>query len=277
MTEYGILAANDGSSSGAEALCWAAREAHDRRTRLTVFVASDLAPPGPVPPHEAVRRAARRGERLLADGLGYAESVVGLPALRVEVTDEPPAQALCRHSKDAEITVLGAHGHSALPGMLLGSVPLHVAAHGHGRIVVVRGSWKTANAPAGPIVAGVDGSSASQQALTLAFEEAALRRVPVEAVCALADAPGTLGEARKIEEEFDHEITCQEKAHQDVTVTRRVDAGSPRTSLLTASSGAQLVVVGARGRGGFRNLVLGSVAEAMLYYSPCPVAIVQPA
>ena len=277
MTEFGILVAHDGSVGGAEALCWAVREALDRRTRLTVFVASDLAPPGPVPPREAARRAAHRGERLLADGLGYAESVVGLPALQVEVTDEPPAEALCQRSEDAEITVLGAHGHSALPGILLGSVPLHVTAHGRGRIVVVRGRWKAVNGPAGPIVAGVDGSSASQQALPLACEEAALRQVPVEAVCALADAPGTLGEARKIEEEFDHEITCQEKAHQDVTVTRRVDAGSPRTSLLTASSGAQLVVVGARGRGGFRNLVLGSVAEAMLYYSPCPVAIVQPA
>ena len=54
------------------------------------------------------------------------------------------------------MTVLGARGHGGVPGMLVGSVPLYVAAHGCGRITVVRGRWMPVNAPAGPVVAGVD-------------------------------------------------------------------------------------------------------------------------
>jgi nucleotide-binding universal stress UspA family protein len=276
LTEYGILAAYDGSASGYDALRWATREARDRGSRLTVFLASDLAPPGQPSTRDAARRAADRGERRLAEGLHYAESVVGSSSVGVEVTDEPPALALCVRSKDAEMTVLGACGHSALPGMLLGSVPWHVAAHGRGRIVVLRGRWTAVNADAGPVVAGVDGSPASRDVLTLAFEEAVLRRAPLEVVCALADAPGVFGEVGQMEAEFDHEMTCQETAHPDIMVARRLEAGSPRSSLMTAALDAQLLVIGARGRRGFNDQILGSAALAMLHYSPCPLAIVKP-
>jgi nucleotide-binding universal stress UspA family protein len=102
-------------------------------------------------------------------------------------------------------------------------------------------------------VAGVDGSPASRDVLTLAFEEAALRRAPLEAVCALADAPGVFGEADKIEEEFDHEMTRQETGHPDISVARRLEAGSPRSLLMAASLAAQLLVIGARGRHGSKT------------------------
>lgn len=276
MTEYGILAAYDGSASGYDALRWATREARDRRSRLTVFLASGLAPPGQRPQREAAGRPADRGEHRLAEGLRYADSVVGSSLMSVEMTNDPPALALCGRSKNAEMTVLGACGHSALPGMLLGSVPWHVAAHGRGRIVVVRGRWAAVNADAGPVLAGVDGSPASRDALTLAFEEAALRRAPLEAVCALADAPGVFGEAHQMEDEFDHEMTRQATEHRDIVVARRVEAGSPRSSLMAAALDAQLLVIGSRGRRGFNDQLLGSVALAMLHYSPCPVAIVKP-
>lgn len=252
------------------------REARDRRSRPTVFLASDLAPPGKPRPLDAAKRAADRGERRLAEGLRYAESVVGSSLMSVEVTDEPPALAPCGRSKDAEMTVMGACGHSALPGMPLGSVAGHVAAHGCGRIVVVRSTWTPVNADAGPVVVGVDGSPASREVLTMAFEEAALRRAPLEAVCALAYAPEIFGEAGQMEEEFDHEMTRQETGHPGITVARRLDAGSPRSSLMAAAVDAQFLVIGARGRRGFNDQILGSVALAMLHYSPCPVAIVKP-
>ena len=121
---------------------------------------------------------------------------------------------------------------------------------------------------------GVDGSPGSQAAIEFAFEEAVLRDVPVVAVCALADAPGRLGEMRHIEEDFSHAIACTEKEHPEVWVERQVVAGPPRTPLLTAASGAQLLIVGARGRGGLDDMNLGSVAQAVLHHSPCPVGVV---
>jgi nucleotide-binding universal stress UspA family protein len=48
------------------------------------------------------------------------------------------------------------------------------------------------------IVVGYDGSPAAENAIAFAFEEAALRGVPLVAVCALADSPGVLGEARPV-------------------------------------------------------------------------------
>ena len=146
----------------------------------------------------------------------------------------------------------------------------------HGRIVVVRGKWAAVNADAGPVLAAVDGSPAARDVLALAFEEAALRRAPLEAVCALADAPGVFGEADQIEEEFDHAMTRQETEHPDIMVARRLVPGSARSSLMAAARDAQFLVIGARGRHGFNHQFLGSVALAMLHYSPCPVAIVKP-
>jgi hypothetical protein len=58
-------------------------------------------------------------------------------------------------------------------------------------------------------------------------------------------------------------------------VVRQVLPGTPRAALLSAAADAQLLVVGARGRGGFDEMSLGSIAEAVLLYAPGPVAVVR--
>jgi nucleotide-binding universal stress UspA family protein len=275
MTEmkYGIVAGYDGSPGGDDALRWAAREAWARGTTLTVVLAWDLARLGEDDP-ELADLAMQRAERALARGLKYAESAVGDERVHPEVVLEPPARALCARSEDAEMVVVGSRGRGGLAESLLGSVPWHVAGHGHGRIVVVRGQWRSVNKPPGPVVVGVDGSPPARAAIPFAFEEAALRDVHLVAVCALADAPGTLGGLHLLEEEFSREMTEQEKNHQDVTVVREVVAGPPRSALLTAAHEAQLLVIGNRGRGGVAGMSLGSVAQAMLHHAPCPVGVV---
>ena len=56
----------------------------------------------------------------------------------------------------------------------------------------------------------------------------------------------------------------------------KVAVGSPRSALLTAAAGAQMLIVGCRGRGDLEDMNLGSVAQAVLHHSPCPVGIVHP-
>ena len=275
-TEYGIVAGYDGSPAGGDALRWAAREAWARHTVLTVFLASDLAPPGEPTLPDLVGLASQRGEHSVARGLQYAESVVGSDWIRAEVSGQPPAQALCERSKAAEMVVLGSHGHGRLPGLLLGSVPWHVAMHGHGRVVIIRGKWRPVNQSPGPVVAGVDGSAASEGVIAFAFEEAALRDAHLVAVCALADSAGRLGEMHRVEDEFGQEMDQKEKEHPDLTVIRQVVVGAPRPALLTAAHDAQMIVVGSRGRGNLEGMVLGSVAQALLHHSPCPVGVVHP-
>jgi nucleotide-binding universal stress UspA family protein len=274
---YGIVAGYDGSPGGAQALRWAAREARDRGTTITACLA--WTPDHmELPTESALCDLARRhGREILARGLPYAESVLGPARVRADLAGGSAARVLCERSRTADMVVVGSRGHSDLPGLRLGSVAGQVAGHAAGRVVVVRGTWRPANQPPGPVVVGADGSLAGQGAVAFAFEEAALRDVPLVAVCALTDAFGRLGESRRVEEEFEDLMAREEKEHPEVSVTHLVLAGTPRSALLDAAAGAQLLVVGARGRGGLDDMPLGSIAQAVLQYAPGPVGVVHQA
>jgi nucleotide-binding universal stress UspA family protein len=279
MTEmtYGIVVGYDGSPGSGDALRWAAREAKARGTTLTVCL---VWTPNyrTLPTESDIRDLARQhGQEILARGLPYAESVLGPGRVRAELAGGSAAYVLCERSRTADIVVVGSHGHSELPGLLLGSVSWQVAGHACGRVVVVRGEWRPVNQAPGPVVVGADGSPAAQAAIAFAFEEATLRDVPLVAVCALTDAPGRLGEWHQMEEDFGHLMACEAKEHPEVTVVQRVLAGTPRAALLAASAGAQMLVVGSRGRGSLEGMSLGSVAQAVLHHAPCPVGVVHTA
>jgi nucleotide-binding universal stress UspA family protein len=276
MTD-GIIAGYDGSAGSDEALRWAAREAWARGTALTICLAwpaADLRLLGDRGVHDCSRQL---GGKILARGMRLAGAVPDLPDVRTVLTEGSPAHVLCARSSTAEMVVVGSRGHGGLADSRLGSVSWQVACHGQGRIVVVRGQWRPVNQAPGPVVAGVDGSPESQDALTFAFEEAALRDIPLVAVCALTDAPGRIGGAARMEEGFSRLMTTREKEHPEVTVLRQVIFGTPRSGLLTAAAEAQMLVVGARGLGGLEGMSLGSVAGALVHHSPCPVVVVHPA
>jgi nucleotide-binding universal stress UspA family protein len=277
-TANGILAGYDGSLGSERTLSWAARETRSRGTVLTVCVA--WAPGFPLPPGQAAAAhdlARRGGERVMEDGLRNARAILGPENVRPLLVEGSAAAVLCELSADADMVVVGSRGHGGVTGLLLGSVSSQVAAHAHGRVVVVRGHWRGASGyPPGPIVVGADGSAASRAAVDFAFEEAALHDAPLLAVCALADAPAGLGGARDRQDAFEEAITGWEKEHSEVTVLRRVALGGARDALLTAAYDAQMLVVGARGRGGVQGMMLGSVSRAALDHAPCPVGVVHP-
>lgn len=271
----GIVAGYDGSPDAGEALRWAVEEARIRGCELTVCLA--WAPQYLKMTDETATYdlARRRGEEILAPGLRYAESVLGPEGVTPLLARGLPAPVLCEQSATAEVVVLGARGEGGMSGLALGSVPWQVAGHAHGPVVIVRGHWRRPNHQPGPVVAGVDGCAASEDVLRFAFREAELRRVPLLAVCALADAPGSFGAADRIEDDFVHVMELSEKHYPEVPALRQVSAGSPRGALLEAAAQAQLLVVGARGRGGLDGMSLGSVAEVVLHHAPCPAAVVR--
>jgi nucleotide-binding universal stress UspA family protein len=84
--------------------------------------------------------------------------------------------------------------------------------------------------------------------------------------------PGLLGEdeGRLLAETL---VGCAERYPQVPVELRSVRAAT-RETLVAESSNAQLLVVGARGRGGFTGLLLGSVSQAVLHHARCPVAVV---
>jgi nucleotide-binding universal stress UspA family protein len=271
----GVVVGYDGSPSSDLALRWAAREASQRGVMLTIchaWAPEDLALVLEPPLFEQARQ---QGADIIARGLSLVAPIVGPDGADSLLECGSAARMLCERSGTGAIVVAGSRGHGRLAGLLLGSVPWQLAGHGLGRIVIVRGTERSANGEPGPVVVGVDGSAHARAALQFAAEEAALRHAHLVAVCSLADTPAHLGGARQLEEEFSGLMTAWEKEYPEVTVLRHVTGSSPRTALLDAAAEAQMLVVGARGKGGIRGMTLGSVTSGLLHHAPCPVGIVR--
>jgi nucleotide-binding universal stress UspA family protein len=136
------------------------------------------------------------------------------------------------------------------------------------------------------IVVGIDHSDGAKAALRFALEEARLRQATLRAVHAwqFLGAPGIGGslpggefEALRSAAEAALDATLQEVPAdaEDVQVERRVVQGAPAGVLVEESSGADLLVVGSRGLGGFAQLLLGSVSQQCAHHARCPVVIVR--
>ena len=277
-TVNGIVAGYDGSPGGEEALSWASREARARGVPLTVCHSWASAYPLPPTAADAFDLVRRSGEEVLAQGLRHAQALAGSSAEVRQVLDAAPAAvALCERGVTADMVVVGSRGRGRLAGLLLGSVSSQVAAHAPGRVVVIRGHWRpAAGYVPGAVVAGADGSAAAGAAVAFAFEEAALRKAPLLAVCALADTAGSFGGGHRMQEDFEQQIARCEKDYPETPVLRQIIGGPPRAALLAAAAEAQMLVLGSRGRGGVKGMMLGSVSQSLLHHATCPVGIVNP-
>lgn len=136
----------------------------------------------------------------------------------------------------------------------------------------------------GRIVVGIDGSPHSRQTLAFAVEEARRRDATIDAVYAYAppvywSAPefGVLiprPESEVVEDArglLERELA---DVPDDVRVERVVVEGPAARALLETARGADLLVVGSRGRGGFMGLLLGSTSHQVVTHATCPVVVV---
>jgi nucleotide-binding universal stress UspA family protein len=180
--------------------------------------------------------------------------------------------ALISAGEEAELLVIGSHGLSGVRGMLVGSVAYGVAGRVSCDVVLVS---ELPSLPRGEIVAGIDGSPASQSVLDFAFAEAELRGTRLRVVYAW-----TWPEPEPVEEGAERLMVRETLAghrerHPGVNVVEEIVQGHPVEALREAATGADLLVVGSRGRGTFAGLVLGSVSQALLHRSPCPLAVIR--
>jgi len=279
-----IVVGVDGSHAGMEAVCWAVREADLRGVPLRIANAipawaCSTARQGP---YTDVAAWMRDGAGAV---LGAAAERARAEAPRVPVDTAilagDPRPALVEAAVDADLLVVGNHGLGGFRGLLLGSVAYGVAGHAPCDVVVVR---EVPAAPRPEIVVGIDASPACGKVLDFAFAEAALRgtglRVvhaysPLEAGGGFAPLPDDFDD-EKIEVRMVREaVAGRRELYPDVKVVEEVVRGHPVDVLRQASAGADLLVVGSQGRGGFTGLVLGSVCQAMLHYATCPMAVVR--
>jgi nucleotide-binding universal stress UspA family protein len=284
--ERPVVVGVDGSDSALAAVDTAAGEAAMRGRPLHVvhaFIWPLLnVPIGPSrwgPPEGGLRNQA---ERILQDAVARASQ--HRPGLCVtgDLLTGGAAPLLIECSRWAELVVVGDRGLGGFTGLLVGSVAVALAAHAACPVLIVRGEER----PAAPVVVGVDGSPANEPALGYAFESARLRNAPLVVLHARAlprpPTPRAVPEAdshlRAVEGEtcraLSEALAGWTDRYPEVEV-RRVDAaGDPRIELVNASTSAQLLVVGSRGRGGFTGLLLGSVSQAAIQHARCPVAVV---
>jgi nucleotide-binding universal stress UspA family protein len=139
----------------------------------------------------------------------------------------------------------------------------------------------------GRIVVGIDGSPGSAAALRWAIDEAACRGGEVEAVAVWqypysgdwgvalvtpADLEALESQTARMLDEAIAEACPDEDRRAEVK--RTVVQGAPAWALLDIAHDADLLVVGARGRGGFLGLLLGSVSTQCVHHAPCPVVVV---
>jgi nucleotide-binding universal stress UspA family protein len=133
------------------------------------------------------------------------------------------------------------------------------------------------------IVVAVDGSPSSNEALAWAVRQAALTGSVVEAVTAW-HYPTDVGEYAYVGETdwAANALSIQDTAVKEVlgddtgSLIRGIVQGHPVPVLLAAAVGAELLVMGSRGHGGFTGLLLGSVSEHVVGHAPCAVVVVRP-
>jgi nucleotide-binding universal stress UspA family protein len=294
-----LLVGYDGSASADLAARWALDEAARTGGAVEfsyVFEWPAWAPVASLVPGTSVWPDGTTEQRIrgmLADVQdGATGSHPGVP-VSVTVAHGNAALSLCERSRGADLIVLGSHGHSEWADLLLGSVSLSVSAHAHCPVIVIRRPpvadgpetvERARTEPSGTrIVAGLDGSAGAELALGFAFEQASGRGVPLRVIRvwtppfrhrseAEADIAGVLADELAAVEDV---LAGWRGKYPTVQVSTDVVVGHPGRTLVEASASAQLVVVGSRGRGGFRGLLLGSVSQQLLHHGRCAIAVVR--
>lgn len=137
----------------------------------------------------------------------------------------------------------------------------------------------------GPVVVGVDGSEGSKIALRWAVEEARVRGARLRAVMAWSYLDQPAGEfdpgfgkdkvVARLREVVDEVVGELGPEAEGVEIDQVAVCDLPARALLDAADGAAMLVVGSRGMGGFKGLLLGSVSQQLTHHAQCPVTIVR--
>jgi nucleotide-binding universal stress UspA family protein len=138
------------------------------------------------------------------------------------------------------------------------------------------------------IIVGIDGSSHSHRALEWAIHEAAIRHTPLTVLTVEQAVAGFWGgpvaypgdadlteHARKVaQDETDVALGKLAADARPPEVTVLATSGIPAEEILGVARNADMIVVGSRGAGGFKKLLMGSVSTTVSHHAHCPVVII---
>ncbi|WP_406830712.1 universal stress protein [Pedococcus sp. KACC 23699] len=275
---HAVVVGVDGSAAGHRALGVAVEQAHRLGRPLHALHATGVG----IVPWTTQRLEAQ--DRIADAAARKAREADPSLAVTRETVVAEPAAALVAASETADLVVVDAGGLGRASGLLLGATSRPVAAHAHCPVLLTphTGEWNEH----GPVVVGVDASEHSVPAIAWAFAEASSREAPLLAVHTwwweepdpFLSGRDWEGEWRDVAESQRLEVAemlagWQEK-YPDVQVATTLVRGHAATVLAEESRDGQLLVVGSRGRGGFKGLLLGSVSASLITHARCPVTVV---
>ncbi|MEU6379912.1 universal stress protein [Streptomyces sp. NPDC046909] len=280
-----VTAGIDGSAASLAAAAWAAREAELRNAPLhllAVWSYADGVSPD-APEAAASRHWAVRSLDLALDRLRCRHPRLDLHA---QLLKAPPHEALLTAGAVAELLVLGSRGLGGTSALLLGSTGARTAAHADFPVALVRPTPHPCDLPDGPVLLALDAEDRTpNDVIAFAFEEAAMRQVPLRALLAWLP-PGRLPtypvtpwhhshspHARRAEARLTETLLPWRQKFPDVRVEEVCLEDVPAGAVAAATRHAALAVLGHRIQPG-ADPQLGAVAHSAIRHAPCPVALV---
>ncbi|ANS79259.1 Universal stress protein family [Serinicoccus hydrothermalis] len=281
----------DGSDSAEQAVRWAAQAAARAGQPLVVLHAADRIVYAqdevagiwdPAQMQEVSLRAAEAGARIAR------EQEPGLTAT-AQSSLLSPRQALDEASAQAAGVVVGTRGLGRVRKALVGTTAYGVSGHSRCPVTVVPHDAPVPG-PGAPVVVGIDGSVSGERALAVAAREAEMWGAELHIVCSWErpheDPWGlppvgfsTVQEAADAAQEGAEEILREaaerlQREHEGLVVSTKAPSGRTEESLLEATEGAGLLVLGNRGHGRLSVMLLGSTTSHMLHLSRIAVQVV---
>ncbi len=287
-----IVVGYDGSENSERALDWAIREAGALAGELRVVVS--MGRPVAVDPSlygpflEAIEEEA---DKIAGTAVGRCRDA-GVQAVAV-VERGDAAGVLVHEAESAAALVLGRRGRRGVRGRL-GSVTAAAAAHASCPVIVLPDPGDSRGRPArsgsgpfaGRVVVGVDRLGRDNPAVLAAGRYAVRHGLGLALLTVVPETlsmpTGSADLDRAVREQLtepaqglvDQVAESVREDHPDLAVETFVLSGRPADQLVEAGRSAELVVVGSRGYGGFRGLLMGSVSQAVLQDGEGPVMVV---
>lgn len=287
-----IVAAYDGSDHSERALDWAIADALEQQLPLKIVLSTGSQTGLDQSIYGAFAEALQEESERLARAAVAKAKTAGVTAQGV-IERGDAAGVIVYEAKDAALVVMGKRGHHGIRGRV-GSVSSAVAAHSTAPVVILPESWNPDEREtrpegetfAGAVVVGVDKLGTENKAVGVAARYAADHGLTL----AVVNVVPTTGYLPVNSYELEQAVQEQLKAPaQELTdrvaeelrgqypgldVVTRVLEGRPADALVDASRTADLLVMGTRGYGGFRGLLMGSVSQAVLADAESPMMVV---
>ncbi len=283
-----VVVGVDGSEGSFEALIWATH--HAQRTGLPLKVVTVTEIPAvytaagvPALPmgstfDDLVQNGLDVNNRAVDDALAFdlgitvsGAAVVGTPVIGLVEATSP-----------GDVLVVSATSQQKRIADVLGSVATGVVHRAHGPVIVVHGPVAH-DAPLGSIVVGVDGHDDSKPALEWACDLAARTGARLDLVHAweypYRTKDAVFGSPQEIMQRdatalADGVVAELSEGHRAAITATHVLEGLTFDVLIEAAKDADLLVVGSRGRGGLRSLLLGSVSRKVVQHASCTIAVI---